>query len=98
MGDHRAGFDVVGVDIKPQPHYPFKSIHADAFALEDAIRANVPGFEAIHASPPCQRWLGVPGALGEEYPDLLTPVREILCEMGLPYVSESTLCQLYGPG
>jgi DNA (cytosine-5)-methyltransferase 1 len=88
MGYHRAGFDVVGVDIEPQPHYPFEFEQADALDLNPdwyVLREA----KAIHASPPCQRWLGVPGALGEIYPDLLTPTRELLRKIGLPYVIEN---------
>jgi DNA (cytosine-5)-methyltransferase 1 len=50
VGYHRAGFEVVGVDCEPQPRYPF------AFHRADALAIPLEGFDAIHASPPCQDW------------------------------------------
>jgi len=86
MGYYRAGFEVVGVDIEPQPHYPFEFHQADAltFPLE--------GFDAIHASPPCQaysslRHLGKQSA--QNHKDLVAVVRESLEGVGLPWIMEN---------
>lgn len=91
MGYHRAGFEVVGVDIVPQPSYPFEFVQADALAV-----LNVPErlaveweIDAIHASPPCQRWSESNGADSTRHPDLITPLRPLLIASGLPYVIEN---------
>jgi DNA (cytosine-5)-methyltransferase 1 len=83
MGYHRAGFEVVGVDVVRQPHYPFTFHQADAmsFPLE--------GFEAIHASPPCKAFTVAQRINGLEYPDLLTPTRERLQDWGSVWVMEN---------
>src|SRR5512134_3964137 len=82
MGYHRAGFDVVGVDIKPQPHYPFEFYQADALTYP------LDGFDAYHASPPCQRYSTITKYHGKEvtesHPDLLPTTRERLMLAGLP--------------
>ena len=86
MGYHRAGFDVVGVDIRPQPHYPFRFIQADAMTFP------LDGYDAIHASPPCQYYslaAKYQRNRGKVYPDLIPPVRERLSASGLPWVMEN---------
>jgi DNA (cytosine-5)-methyltransferase 1 len=84
MGYHRAGFEVVGVDIKPQPHYPFE------FHQADALTYPLDGFDAIHASPPCQAYscLRVMPNAGK-HPRLVEPVRERLQATGKPFVIEN---------
>jgi DNA (cytosine-5)-methyltransferase 1 len=85
MGYHLAGLEVVGVDLEPQPNYPFEFHRADAltFPLE--------GFDVIHASPPCQ----FATAYGRRYdhvrpsPNLIAAIRDRLVGTGLPYVIEN---------
>jgi DNA (cytosine-5)-methyltransferase 1 len=84
MGYHRAGFDVVGVDIEPHPDYPFEFHEADAMTFP------LDGFDVIHASPPCQAFT-VAGVINgnSHHQDLLTPTRERLIEHGAPWVIEN---------
>ncbi|WP_418061761.1 hypothetical protein [Pimelobacter simplex] len=86
-----AGFEVVGVDIDPQPRYPFDFHRADAL---DFLRERSQEFEAIHASPPCQGYLNlgaVNRSMGRRYdhPDLIAATRELLVALGKPYVIEN---------
>lgn len=86
MGYHRAGFEVVGVDIVPQPHYPFEFHQADALQY---LYEHGHEFDAIHASPPCQDYSVTKSIHGNEYPRLITPLRDLLKSIGLPYVIEN---------
>ena len=95
MGYHRAGFDVVGVDIKHQPHYPFEFHRADA--LEYLVEHGR-GFDAIHASPPCQAYSVCRSLTSKEYPRLVLAVRGCLDRIGVPYVIENVEgAPLYNP-
>jgi DNA (cytosine-5)-methyltransferase 1 len=97
MGYHRAGFDVVGVDIEPQPNYPFKFWQHDALSfLQLDPPQDIPSnFDAVHASPPCQAHVKglaeVNRKRGREldHVDLIAATRERLIATGLPYVIEN---------
>jgi len=83
MGIHMAGFEVTGVDIKPQPRYPFKFIQADAMTFP------LDGYDFIWASPPCQAFTNARVIHGREHPDLLTPTRERLKATDCPWIIEN---------
>ncbi|MBV2358036.1 DNA cytosine methyltransferase [Streptomyces sp. J2-1] len=85
MGYYLAGFDVTGVDHRPQPNYPF------TFHQGDALTFPLDGFDLVHASWPCQRFARVTGWRGNraDHPDLLSPGRTRLKASGLPWVMEN---------
>ncbi|MEU6829949.1 DNA methylase [Nocardia beijingensis] len=89
MGYHRAGFEVVGVDIVAQPRYPFEHHVADALEF---LTARGHEFDAVHASPPCQAYTPL-GALHphKSYPDLVAPTRTALEALGKPFVIENVM-------
>jgi DNA (cytosine-5)-methyltransferase 1 len=87
MGYHRAGYDVVGVDNRPQPHYPFQFVQGDALAY---LAAYGHLFDAIHASPPCQAHTRAKAIQGRtDHPDLIDPTRQLLLASGKPWVIEN---------
>ena len=89
-GYARAGFEVIGVDVRPQPCYPFEFIRCDAieFLQLDGLAG---AFDAIHASPPCQRFTSLRTMTNHrpDHPDLIEPVRYLLERVGLPWVIEN---------
>ncbi|MBF6277050.1 class I SAM-dependent methyltransferase [Nocardia nova] len=88
-GYARAGFEVTGIDISPQPNYPFEFHQADAL---EYLAQHGNEFDAVHASPPCQAYTPL-GALHRHktYPDLVAATRAALDETGLPYVIENVM-------
>jgi DNA (cytosine-5)-methyltransferase 1 len=89
VGLHRAGYDVTGVDIEAQPHYPF------AFIRGDALEAQLSGYDFVWASPPCQRYSRMSGCregLSDTYPGgLIAATRAKLEAWGGPWVIENVV-------
>lgn len=89
MGLHRAGYEVTGVDIKPQPNYPFFFVQADALQVDWA------GFDLVWASPPCQAFTQMSakyrgkGGKTDSHFDLLTPMLALLRNKEFPWVVEN---------
>lgn len=100
-GYKRAGFDVYGVDIDPQPRYPFPFLRMNAIEAMTTILLDGQGlrfgdewmtlddFSAAHASPPCQAFTNAQKIRGNKHPDLVEPTRFLLQMAELPYVIEN---------
>lgn len=105
VGYQRAGFDVVSVDIAPQPDNPLEFVQEDALAyLDGLIRRGAHLTDgrrvaAVHASCPCQSSSGPTKgsnrarneANGHHHPELIPPTRARLEVLGLPYVLENVV-------
>ena len=88
MGYHRAGIDeIVGVDNRLQPRYPFDFVKADAL---EYVAEHGHEFDAIHASPPCQAFSqAVKKKNRKGRPNLIPATREALIQLGVPYIIEN---------
>lgn len=87
VGYHRAGFDIIGIDLHPQPNYPFPFAQGDALNPPlDLTRATL-----IHASPVCKRYSQVTRTSvdPDTHPDQIGPIRELLESTGRPWVIEN---------
>lgn len=86
---------MVGVDIEPQPHYPFEFVEGDAlwilsewlYGAEAYVYERLGPFDAIHASPPCQFYAKLSDT--EQHWRSIPQTRELLRKTGLPYVIEN---------
>ncbi len=108
VGYQRAGFTVVGVDLEPQPHYPYEFHQLDVMALDPD---DLLDYDAVHASPPCQASSALTKGTnrGNDYPQLIPRTRELLAAAGVPSILENvqgsdvrrdlTLCgEMFGLG
>jgi DNA (cytosine-5)-methyltransferase 1 len=86
VGYSRAGFDVVGVDIDPQPRYPFEFHQADALKF---LMEHHQEFDVFHASPPCQAFTNAQKIQKNDHPDYVAAIRNAFDLIGKPYVIEN---------
>lgn len=89
MGYARAGFDVIGVDLFPQPRYPFKFVQMDA--LEFLIKYGDVG-DLKHASPPCHDHTTLKARTGSDNTGwLLAATRTAFAKTDTPWVLENVM-------
>lgn len=86
-GFHDVGFEPVGVDINPQPNYPYRFIRANVLHLWEWL-AEVGPFVSVHASPPCQAH-STQTQHRDRHVDLIPHTRQLLRSFGVPYIIEN---------
>lgn len=86
IGYHDAGFDMTGIDLEPQPRYPFTFVQGDFLEYAaDCWRE----YDFIHTSPPCQ-WYSKTWQINSRFhPDLIPPVRKLLQQIKIPWIIEN---------
>lgn len=91
MGYHQAGFDeIVGIDIMPQPNYPFEFIQADALEYDPIAGMDLLTFDLIHASPPCQAYTTMNNRHGRSSYAVIPQTRVFVeTHFSSPYVIEN---------
>lgn len=92
-GYNQAGFEIMGMDIKNQPNYPYKFQQSDALEILKDV-SFLKSFDLIHASPPCQahtraKHLRTAQGGKSRFTDLLTPCLELLRKSGVPWIVEN---------
>lgn len=75
--------EIVGVDIEPQPRYPFTFVQANALDFD------LTGFDFVWASPPCQAYTPLKATTSKRYPDLVAATRELLRASDKPWIIEN---------
>jgi len=85
VGLYDAGFEVVGVDIDPQPRYPFEFVQADA------LKFDLSGFDFVWASPVCKRFSSatVTSKTSKKWPDQIGQIRKKLKQWGGDWAIEN---------
>lgn len=87
MGYYWAGFtEIVGVDNRPQPRYPFEFVLGDALGY---VEKHGREFDLIVASPPCQGYSRLKSLTTKKYPKLIGETREALQATARPYIIEN---------
>ncbi|MBP2581874.1 DNA (cytosine-5)-methyltransferase 1 [Streptomyces sp. PvR006] len=81
-----AGFDVTGIDLHPQPRYPYRFIQGDAV---EYIRNHGHEYDAIAGSPPCQGYSDAQVLQGRDHPMLIAPTRDAMNATGRPWIIEN---------